>query len=83
MPQWTTDGSIESPLVSGKSFVSPLITLATNEFVVPKSMPQAKLWRWGAVDCPGSEICNSAIYLVLITIHQEAFQSLLLAAHRT
>jgi hypothetical protein len=29
--------------------------------VVPKSIPQAKLWWCGAVDWPGSEICNNAI----------------------
>ena len=39
----------------------PLLTVATKELVVPKSMPIASLCWCGAADCPGSEICKSAI----------------------
>ena len=38
-----------------------LRTVAISELVVPKSMPTASLCWCGAVDMPGSEICNKAM----------------------
>ena len=52
---------------------SPLCTVATNELVVPRSIPMASLCSCGAALCPGSAICNNAIMLfklVLLALQQ-------------
>lgn len=52
---------------------SPLCTVATNELVVPRSIPIASLCSCGAALCPGSAICNNAIMLfklVLLALQQ-------------
>ena len=43
----------------------PLRTVATSEFVVPRSMPTASRCSCGAVDSPGSEIWSNAISVPL------------------
>src|SRR3954471_22231140 len=58
------DGSSTRPCSSGRHSATPLRTAATSECVVPRSMPTA-IRRWcGSGDCPGSEICRSAIALL-------------------
>src|SRR5918992_3900953 len=55
------DGRSGLPSASGSTAGAPLRTVATSEFVVPRSMPTARRCSCGAGDMPGSEICRSAI----------------------
>src|SRR3989442_10229013 len=57
------DGSSGRPCASGSTVAAPLLTVATSELVVPRSMPTASRCSWGAGDVPGSEICRSATVL--------------------
>src|SRR5512140_1677944 len=52
------DGSNARPFASVITSATPLRTVATSEWVVPRSMPTARR-RWcGSGEAPGSEICR-------------------------
>src|SRR5256714_8958615 len=55
------DGRSGLPCASASTVAAPLRTVATSELVVPRSMPTASRCSCGASDCPGSEICRSAM----------------------
>ena len=72
------------PFSSASVSATPLRTLATNELVVPKSIPAASRCSCGAVDCPGSDICNNAMIAteVLLQIFLVFFEAGWLSVHR-
>src|SRR5258706_11843216 len=55
------EGKSDRPCASGSTVAAPLRTVATSEFVVPRSMPTARRRSCGTGDWPGSEIWKSAI----------------------
>ena len=52
----TTEGRRSDPSSPGSTSGFPSLTVATREFVVPRSIPTARWTEWGISDMPGSAI---------------------------
>ena len=64
--KYTTEGSKYRSSLSNKTSGVPLLTEATRELVVPRSIPAALRCKWGLGDFPGSDICNKTTSLLFI-----------------